>query len=103
MHAPVNTSHLSVENLTKRFGRVAAVDDLTLSLNEGEFVCLVGPSGCGKTTALRMIAGLEKPSGGRILSNGRDLGALQPAERGMGMVFQSYALFPNMTAAQNIA
>jgi iron(III) transport system ATP-binding protein len=103
MHAPANTSHLAVDGLTKRFGQLAAVDDLTLDLSEGEFVCLVGPSGCGKTTALRIIAGLEKPTAGRILSNGLDITTLAPAERGMGMVFQSYALFPNMTAAQNIA
>ena len=103
MPAPVSTSHLATEGLGKRFGPVLALDDLTLAFNEGEFVCLVGPSGCGKTTALRIIAGLEKPTAGRILSNGRDITALAPAERGMGMVFQSYALFPNMSAAQNIA
>ncbi|HWA30680.1 MAG TPA: ATP-binding cassette domain-containing protein [Rhizomicrobium sp.] len=97
------TAHLAVAELTKRFGRTTALDRLSLDLNEGEFMCLVGPSGCGKTTALRIIAGLERPSSGRILSGGRDIGALGPAERGMGMVFQSYALFPNMTAAQNIA
>ena len=97
------SSHLAVEDLTKRFGALTAVSGLTLDLREGEFVCLVGPSGCGKTTALRIIAGLEKPTAGRILSNGRDITALAPAERGMGMVFQSYALFPNMSAANNIA
>jgi iron(III) transport system ATP-binding protein len=103
MSPHANGAHLVVEGLTKRFGRLAAVDGLSLDLNEGEFVCLVGPSGCGKTTALRVVAGLEKPTAGRILSLGRDITALAPAERGMGMVFQSYALFPNMTAAQNIA
>ncbi|HKD22569.1 MAG TPA: ATP-binding cassette domain-containing protein [Rhizomicrobium sp.] len=103
MYQPVTTSHLSVEGLTKRFGRVTAVDNLSLDLHQGEFVCLVGPSGCGKTTALRVIAGLERPTAGRILSNGGDITLLPPAERGMGMVFQSYALFPNMSAAQNIA
>ena len=96
-------SDLAIEGLTKRFGRIAAVDDLSLSVDAGEFVCLVGPSGCGKTTALRLIAGLERPTAGRVVSGGSDLTALQPAERGMGMVFQSYALFPNMTAAQNIS
>jgi len=96
-------AHLAVEGLTKRFGRQTAVDGLTLAMNEGEFVCLVGPSGCGKTTALRMIAGLEKPSAGYVRSNGQDITALPPSERGMGMVFQSYALFPNMTAEENVA
>ena len=96
-------AHLAVEGLTKRFGRQTAVDGLTLAMNEGEFVCLVGPSGCGKTTALRMIAGLEKPSAGFVRSNGQDITALAPSERGMGMVFQSYALFPNMTAEENVA
>jgi iron(III) transport system ATP-binding protein len=103
MSEAATTSHLSVEGLTKRFGALAALSDLSLDLHEGEFVCLVGPSGCGKTTALRIIAGLEKPTAGRILSNGRDITAVAPAERGMGMVFQSYALFPNMSATQNIA
>jgi ABC-type Fe3+/spermidine/putrescine transport system ATPase subunit len=103
MLQPVTTSHLSVEGLTKRFGPVMAVDDLSLDLRASEFVCLVGPSGCGKTTALRAVAGLERPTAGRILSNGIDITHLPPAARGMGMVFQSYALFPNMSAAQNIA
>ena len=95
-------AHLAIEGLTKRFGAVRAVDGLTLDVDEGAFVCLVGPSGCGKTTALRMIAGLETPTVGRIRIGGRDITGLAPAERGMGMVFQSYALFPNMTVAQNI-
>jgi iron(III) transport system ATP-binding protein len=97
------TTDLSIEGLTKRFGRTVAVDGLTIDLKVGEFVCLVGPSGCGKTTALRMIAGLEMPTAGRIVREGRDIAHLAPAERGMGMVFQSYALFPNMTAAGNVA
>jgi iron(III) transport system ATP-binding protein len=103
MSPPTNPAHLSVEGLTKRFGRLTALDGLSFEVNEGEFVCLVGPSGCGKTTALRIIAGLETPTAGRVLGHGRDITAAAPAERGMGMVFQSYALFPNMTAAQNIA
>ncbi len=96
-------AHLAIDGLTKSFGALTALDGLTLDIGEGEFVCLVGPSGCGKTTALRIVAGLEKPTAGRIRNGGRDITALAPAERGMGMVFQSYALFPNMTAAQNIA
>ena len=95
--------HLALDGIVKRFGPQLALDGLTLALGEGEFVCLVGPSGCGKTTALRIVAGLEHATAGRILSQGNDLGLLAPAERGMGMVFQSYALFPNMSAAQNIA
>ncbi|HEY0105346.1 MAG TPA: ATP-binding cassette domain-containing protein, partial [Rhizomicrobium sp.] len=98
-----DTAHLAVQGLAKRFGAVTALDGLTLDIGAGEFVCLVGPSGCGKTTALRLIAGLETPSGGRVRSDGADITALAPALRGMGMVFQSYALFPNMSAAQNIA
>jgi iron(III) transport system ATP-binding protein len=96
-------AHLATHDLTKRFGALTALDALTLDIKEGEFVCLVGPSGCGKTTALRIIAGLEAPSSGRIESNGRDITVAAPSERRMGMVFQSYALFPNMSAAQNIA
>lgn len=103
MSSTARATHLAIEGLGKRYGAITALDGLTLDLVEGEFVCLVGPSGCGKTTALRIIAGLDKPTAGRVRSNGRDLTALAPAERGMGMVFQSYALFPNMTAAQNIA
>ena len=100
---PPAAAHLAIAGLTKRFGSLTAIDGLSLDIQEGEFVCLVGPSGCGKTTALRVVAGLEAPTAGRIRSNGRDLTTLAPAARGMGMVFQSYALFPNMTAAQNIA
>jgi iron(III) transport system ATP-binding protein len=95
--------HLATSRLTKRFGSLTALDAFDLEMKEGEFVCLVGPSGCGKTTALRIIAGLEQPTAGRIASNGRDITTLAPSERGMGMVFQSYALFPNMNAGQNIA
>ena len=100
MPQTASAPHLAVQGLTKRFGQLMAVDGLTFDLGEGEFVCLVGPSGCGKTTPLRMVAGLEKATAGRGLNNGHDLTALAPAERGMGMVFQSYALFPNMTAAR---
>jgi iron(III) transport system ATP-binding protein len=95
--------HLAASRLTKRFGSLTALDALDIEIKEGEFVCLVGPSGCGKTTALRIIAGLEAPTAGRVESDGRDITALAPSERGMGMVFQSYALFPNMSAGQNIA
>ncbi|MBV8836559.1 MAG: ABC transporter ATP-binding protein [Alphaproteobacteria bacterium] len=96
-------SFLALQGLTKRFGDVAAVDDLSLGVEKGEFVSLLGPSGCGKTTTLQMIAGFVEPSQGAIALAGRDLTRVKPAARGLGIVFQSYALFPHMTAAENIA
>jgi len=96
-------SFLSLEGLSKRFGTHTAVDGLTLGVEKGEFVSLLGPSGCGKTTTLQMIAGFVEPSGGAILLEGRDLLAVKPAKRGLGIVFQSYALFPHMTVAENVA
>jgi iron(III) transport system ATP-binding protein len=94
---------LKVRGLTKRFGGVTAVHTVNLDVEAGGFTCLIGPSGCGKTTLLRMLAGLEAQTSGSIEIDGRDVSARPPAERGVGMVFQSYALFPNMTAADNIA
>lgn len=94
---------LSLENLSKRFGDFVAVDSLGLDIERGEFVSLLGPSGCGKTTTLQMIAGLHQPSEGRIHLDGKDITDLPPNRRGLGIVFQSYALFPHMTAAENIA
>ena len=94
---------LALQGLTKRFGDAAAVDDLSLAVEKGEFVSLLGPSGCGKTTTLQMIAGFVEPSAGTIRLGQRDLTKVKPALRGLGIVFQSYALFPHMTAAQNIA
>src|ERR687891_464676 len=96
-------SFLSLEGLSKRFGTHTAVDGLTLVVEKGEFVSLLGPSGCGKTTTLQMIAGFVEPSSGAITLEGRDLLAVPPARRGLGIVFQSYALFPHMTAAENVA
>jgi len=93
---------LKVRALTKRFGASAAVDAVDLDLEAGRFLCVIGPSGCGKTTLLRMLAGLEPSSSGRVEIEGRDVSDRSPAERGVGMVFQSYALFPNMTVAANI-
>jgi putative spermidine/putrescine transport system ATP-binding protein len=93
---------LTLDNLTKNFGSHVAVDGLTLGVEKGEFVSLLGPSGCGKTTTLQMIAGFVDPSGGAIRLDGRDLLAMKPAKRGLGIVFQSYALFPHMTVAQNV-
>ncbi len=100
-------SKLALRGLTRRFGAVAAVDDVTLTLEEGEFVSLLGPSGCGKTTTLRMIAGFIQPSAGTIEMDGRALSApgfaLAPERRGMSMIFQSYAIWPNMTVGENVA
>jgi putative spermidine/putrescine transport system ATP-binding protein len=89
--------------LTKRFGDAVAVDGLSLAVEKGEFVSLLGPSGCGKTTTLQMIAGFVEPSAGSIRLGERDLTMMKPAARGLGIVFQSYALFPHMTAAENVA
>lgn len=94
---------LVLEGLTKRYGAVAAVDGLDLAVAEGEFLCLLGPSGCGKTTTLQMVAGFVEPSAGRILVGAAEVTRIPPAERGLGVVFQSYALFPHMTVAENIA
>lgn len=96
-------THLVLEALSKRYGSHLAVDDLNLTVGKGEFISLLGPSGCGKTTTLQMIAGFVETSGGRILLDGTDLASVPPNRRGLGIVFQSYALFPHMTVAQNIA
>ncbi|MDP9349246.1 MAG: ATP-binding cassette domain-containing protein, partial [Gemmatimonadota bacterium] len=94
---------LLLENLTRRFGEVVAVDDLSLRVEPGEVLSLLGPSGCGKTTTLRMVAGFETPTAGRILLEGREVTALPPQKRGVGMVFQSYALFPHLDVGENVA
>ena len=94
---------LALEGLTRKFGTHLAVDGLSLGVEKGEFVALLGPSGCGKTTTLQMIAGFVEPTSGAIALDGRDLLAVKPAKRGLGIVFQSYALFPHMTVAENVA
>jgi ABC-type sugar transport system ATPase subunit len=94
---------VSFDHVTKRFGPVTAVDDLTLDIGSGEFVVLVGPSGCGKTTALRMLAGLEPVTGGRIRIGERDVERLPPRQRDVAMVFQDYALYPQMSVYRNLA
>ena len=95
--------YLQVRNVSKSFGKVGALDAVSLDVREGEFLFLLGPSGCGKTTLLRIIAGLEEPTAGRVIQAGVDVTKLPPSRRYFGIVFQSYALFPNLTAAQNIA
>jgi spermidine/putrescine transport system ATP-binding protein len=94
---------IGVESVSKRFGHVAAVDDVTLSIAEGEFFSMLGPSGCGKTTTLRMIAGFETPDEGRIVLQGKDVTRTAPNRRPVNMVFQQYALFPHMSIYDNIA
>jgi putative spermidine/putrescine transport system ATP-binding protein len=95
-------TYLELTNIEKRFGDTAAVANFNLQAQRGEFVSFLGPSGCGKTTTLRMIAGFEQPTGGTIVLDGQDITHRPPNRRNVGMVFQSYALFPNMTVADNI-
>jgi ABC-type Fe3+/spermidine/putrescine transport system ATPase subunit len=94
---------LRLDALTKRFGATTAVEELSLEVTAGEFLTLLGPSGCGKTTTLRLIAGFEQPTRGRVVLAGRDVTKLPPQRRGFGMVFQNYALFPHLDVGENIA
>jgi putative spermidine/putrescine transport system ATP-binding protein len=96
-------SGLAINDITKNFGDFAAVDNVSLSVPHGTFVCLLGPSGCGKTTLLRMIAGLEEPTGGAIILDGENITSLPTHKRNLGMVFQSLALFPHLSVGENIA
>ena len=96
-------SYLSIRRLTKKFGEFTALAEISLDVFDGEFVCFLGPSGCGKTTLLRAIAGLDIQTTGSIEQAGTDISALPPSERDFGIVFQSYALFPNMTVTRNVA
>ena len=95
-------SFLTISNLEKSFGANRVVKDFNLSVDKGEFISLLGPSGCGKTTVLRMIAGFEEPSSGSITIDGLEVTALKTAKRNVGMMFQAYALFPNLTVADNV-
>jgi len=95
-------THLTLSNISKQFGETAAVQDFNLEVEKGEFVSFLGPSGCGKTTTLRMIAGFEIPTTGKVTIDDADITDKAPNQRNVGMVFQAYALFPNMSVAQNI-
>ncbi len=94
---------LEIRNVTKSFDGVAAVDDVSLTINKGEIFALLGASGCGKSTLLRMLAGFERPTKGSIILDGQDMSGIPPYKRPVNMMFQSYALFPHMTVEQNIA
>lgn len=100
---PDSTASLSAIGISKDFGNFRALDDINLDVEDGEFVCFLGPSGCGKTTLLRIIAGLETQTEGRIIQNGIDVSHSPPAARDFGIVFQSYALFPNLSVVKNVA
>jgi putative spermidine/putrescine transport system ATP-binding protein len=93
---------VELRELRRAFGGVVALDGISVSLRSGEFLSLLGPSGCGKTTALRLVAGFDRPDSGAIVVDGKDISRVPPSRRDMGMVFQAYSLFPNMTAAQNV-
>ena len=95
-------AYLTLSNISKQFAETYAVQDFNLDIDKGEFVSFLGPSGCGKTTTLRMVAGFEIPTAGKIILDGADITNKAPNQRHVGMVFQSYALFPNMTVSQNI-
>jgi putative spermidine/putrescine transport system ATP-binding protein len=93
---------VELDTLHRSFGDVVALDGISIALEEGEFLSLLGPSGCGKTTALRIVAGFDRPNSGRIMVAGKDMTRVPPNKRDMGMVFQAYSLFPNMSAARNV-
>ena len=96
------TPKLSVQNINKSFDGKKVLNDLSFDLMEGEFLSILGPSGCGKTTLLRILIGLEKADSGKLVKGGKEISQLPSFERGMGIVFQNYALFPNLTVLQNV-
>ena len=100
---PQAAPYINIESVTKKFGDFVAVNDVSLKVYRGELFCLLGGSGCGKTTLLRMLAGFEEPTAGRISIDGVDMAGIPPYERPVNMMFQSYALFPHMTVEQNVA
>src|SRR5438477_629619 len=95
-------AHVELQQLGRSFGDFEALKGIDLSLDTGEFVSLLGPSGCGKTTALRLVGGFDRPTSGRVVVDGKDVSHVPPNRRNMGMVFQAYSLFPNMTAEKNV-
>ena len=95
-------AYLELQELRRSFGAVTALQGINIELGQGEFLSLLGPSGCGKTTALRLVAGFDRPDSGAIVVDGKNVTGVSPNKRDMGMVFQAYSLFPNMTAAQNV-
>ncbi|EAR56785.1 ABC-type spermidine/putrescine transport system, ATPase component [Photobacterium sp. SKA34] len=97
------STYLQIDKLCKHFGQFTALKNISLTINKGEFICFLGPSGCGKTTLLRAIAGMDIASSGHIIQDGKDTTFLAPEKRDFGIVFQSYALFPNLTVSENIA
>src|SRR4051794_6470923 len=94
---------VSLENIHKSYGKTPVVKGLSLSVGRGEMLALLGPSGCGKTTTLRIIAGLERADSGQVSIDGREVSGLPPEQRGLGMVFQSYAVWPHKSVADNVA
>ena len=98
----MNEKYIEVKNVSKHFGSVKAVDDISVEIKEGEFFSLLGPSGCGKTTLLRLLAGFEYPTKGSLLIDGIDVTALPPNKRPTNMVFQNYAIFPHINVEKNI-
>ncbi len=96
-------SKVVLKGITKKYGNNTVVNNIDLTAENGKLISILGPSGCGKTTTLRMIAGFEKPDGGEILFDDKEVGSIPVNKRNIGMVFQSYALFPHMTVEQNVA
>ncbi len=95
-------ANLEIKNLTKVYNRKIVINNISFTVKDGEFLSILGPSGCGKTTLLKILIGIEKPTNGEIIKKGKNITKLDPSLRGMGMVFQNYALFPNMTALENV-
>ena len=93
---------LEIKNITKVYNKKTVLNDVSFTVKDGEFLSILGPSGCGKTTLLKILIGIEKPTSGNIIQHGRDITNLDSSKREMGMVFQNYALFPNMTVLENV-